>query len=570
MCRRSFPLVRILLLTAVLAGCLSSLMPGGFALGVPVHAANAQGTTTTDAANLSAATAAAEQYVIAMVRDHRVEVSRLDFACQFLMTSASEKGLNAFPKASDSIYDQCWATIERANAEPVDQHDRGMHTLWPGKDTLVFYPQDLGRYAASSFVSKRLGRSSHGGGVTIKHEGTTPIPGASFRLRPSAGMVGAPAALVRMRVLYKDPLMSPASYAAGTYQWANPVKRPRAALKAVTLQWVVLSNLKQLGFPGDHAVVNLPVVPATATQPAVPFLTERSRYVSDSAEWWKATDQPKLLVAAVSRAAQLPKLNDRVAMLNRILIIDPAQPDALTALSRDLYQAILNNGTAAHHVKIQDKALAERFNEFYWDTYAQTDRMDISLGMEMGGYAQPTTADYLFRMIPEMEKLAEIRPDDLENRFRLGVAYRWNLDQLTAIETHEALVRALPKDRAALRARALTELAWSRITKAAYNRTFDDPGVRLAYEEAEEALNLSENAIDKFAAAYTMAYSLIFTPDRDNHAILELLTEARRWYLKIPGASEHSWQVLLRNETLRPVIKADPKLQPLLAAGDRG
>ncbi len=67
-----------------------------------------------------------------------------------------------------------------------------------------------------------------------------------------------------------------------------------------------------------------------------------------------------------------------------------------------------------------------------------------------------------------------------------------------------------------------------------------------------------------------MAYSLCFTPERDNRKILELLTAAKRWYMQVPGASEESWRVLLANDTLKPVIDADPALQQLVAAGDRG
>jgi len=188
----------------------------------------------------------------------------------------------------------------------------------------------------------------------------------------------------------------------------------------------------------------------------------------------------------------------------------------------------------------------------------------------MGGLSKPTPADYLYRMIPAMERLAEVRPEDLENRFRLGNAYRWNNDQLAAITTHEALLKQIPPERATLRARALIELAWSKIAKVAWNRIFDDPVIVEAYKEAEEAFKLSDRPVDKFAAAYTMAYSLVFTPNRDNRAMLEHLTEARRWYLQVGGASQDSWRYLLANDTLKGVVEADPAFHSLLAAGDQG
>jgi hypothetical protein len=63
-----------------------------------------------------------------------------------------------------------------------------------------------------------------------------------------------------------------------------------------------------------------------------------------------------------------------------------------------------------------------------------------------------------------------------------------------------------------------------------------------------------------------MAYSLAFTPKRDNHAMLELLTDAQRWYLELAGASMDSWRFLLANDNLKGVIEADPVFKPLLAA----
>lgn len=379
-------------------------------------------------------------------------------------------------------------------------------------------------------------------------------------------MVSVPATLVRLRVTYNDALTSPVAYAPGSYKWTNTVKRPRRALKAVTVGWVVLSGLKQHGFPADVAVLNLPVVPATATTPAAPFSTTYGGAVPPSADWWGPADAPGVLLAAVARAAAFPDLRERVALLNRVLLVDPDQPEALTSLSRDLYDSLLKAGAGSHRIVIGDPSLAARFNELYWDTYAQTTRLDISLNMEIGGFASPTPADYLYRMVPAMERLARLRPEDLENRLRLGVAYRWLNDQQAAINTHEDLLKSLPPGRASVRARVLTELAWSKIAKVAWNRIFDDPVIKEAYKAAEEAFALSERPQDKFAAAYTMGYSLAFMPSRDNRLMLDHLTEARKWYQQINGTSVDSWRYLLANDTLKGVLDSDPAFKPLLAA----
>ncbi|MER3422782.1 MAG: hypothetical protein C4293_05685 [Nitrospiraceae bacterium] len=442
-----------------------------------------------------------------------------------------------------------------------------MDAIWPGKDALVFFSEDLTHYAPSFFVMDRLGTSPPGSGLKVEVLESAPLPAASFRLPEEGPTMAAPATRVNLRITYKDPITSPITYAPGAYKWTNTVKRPKQALKAVTVSWVVLTGLKKSGFPGDAAVVNLPAVRSDEPGGPIPFITETGGYVAKSATWWGPENAPGLLIASVGRASQFPELRDRIAMLNRVIMIDPYQPDALTLLSRDLFETLLKAGAGLHEVSLGDPALAARFNQLYWDTYAQTTRTEISLGMEMGGFSKPTPADYLYRMIPAMEKLAKIRPEDLENRLRLGIAYRWNNDQLAAIATHEALVKDLPPQRTDYRARALIELAWSRIAKVAWNRTFDDPGVEIAYREAEEAYNLTERPRDKFAAAYTMAYSLMFSPNRDNQAILERLTQARDWYLKLPGSSPISWQYLLGNDTMKGVLQADPAFKPLFAGG---
>ena len=98
-------------------------------------------------------------------------------------------------------------------------------------------------------------------------------------------------------------------------------------------------------------------------------------------------------------------------MLNRVLIIDPNQSDALMVLSRHLYAIVLREAIPFHKLTVRDPALALVVNEHFWNIYAQSTRMDLSLGMEMGGFDKPTTADYLYRMLSAMRTLAAVRPD---------------------------------------------------------------------------------------------------------------------------------------------------------------
>jgi hypothetical protein len=384
--------------------------------------------------------------------------------------------------------------------------------------------------------------------------------------------VAVPTTLVKLSVSYHDPLTAPLTYAAGSVKWTSTIKRTRRALKEITTQWVVLSGLKKYGFAGDRAVVNLPVtsgeISGSGVQEKIPFVTETSRALPDSLVWWGPTDVPGLLTAGAARAATFPELRDRVAMLNRVLIIDPNQAEALMVLSRHLYAIVLREAIPFHKLTVKDQALALVVNEHFWNIYSQSVRMDLSLGMEMGGFDKPTTADYLYRMLSAMRTLAVVRPEQLDNQFRLGVAYRWNNDQEASIETHRSLVKAIPAQQRAGRAEALLQLAWSRINKVAWNRILDDSDIRVAYQDADEALTLADLPLDKFMAEYTKAYSLLFTPDRDNQAVLERLTEAKRWFAEIPGQTPDIWQFFIGAESLKAVLDADPIFQPILAAAE--
>ena len=521
---------------------------------------------------VTSAETTALRYAEAIGSGNKVGVGQLDFACQYPLVTAAPHGIKTYPGDSDPVYDSCWQRLREAHASTLTRSDIGMEILWPSNGELVFFSEDVNRYPASAFVSDSLGLTPPGTGFHIHIVGSTPLPSASFRLRPNGPVVAVPTTLVKLSIRYQDPLTAPLTYAAGSVKWTSTIKRTRRALKEITVQWVVLSGLKKHGFAGDTAVVNLPVTSSAISggvvQEKIPFVTETSHALPDSLVWWGPTDAPGLLTSAAARAATFPELRDRVAMLNRVLIIDPNQVDALMVLSRHLYAVVLNEAIPFHKLTVKDPALALVVNEHFWNIYAQSTRMNLSLGMEMGGFDKPTTADHLYRMLSAMRALAVVRPEQLDNRFRLGVGYRWNNDQNAAIETHQSLVKAIPPERRAGRAEALLQLAWSRISKVAWNRIMDDADIRVAYQDADEALALADLPLDKFMAEYTKAYSLLFTPDRDNQAILERLTEAKRWFAEIPGQTPDIWQFFIGADSLKAVLDADPIFQPLLAQAE--
>lgn len=543
----------------------------GMLVGHPASAAPPKKTPAHSGSNQAEETA--RRYAEAVARGGRMTVGQLDFACQYRLVTGSPASLRTYPAANDPSYDICWQELTAGHSPSLQRTDTAMDVLWPSAGPLVFYGDELSRTPASAFVMDAIGMSPPGSGLYLTVTNARRIPDGSFRLKPEGTVIGIPTWLVDITVHYQDPLTSPVTYAPGTVKWTSTIKRARRAVKSITTQWVVFTGLRKHGFPGDSAVFHQPVEPgpeaAGMAVERIPFTTETSRALPDSVVWWGPNDQPGTLTAATARAAMFPELRDRVALLNRVLIIDPEHVDALMVLTRNLYAVLLREAVNRHHLVVKDQALSLTVNEFYWNIYAGAARLDLSNTMEMGGLAQPSPADFLYRMLPALETLARTHPEQLDSRFRLGMAYRWNNDQLPMIETFEALVKDIPDGRNTPKAEALLQLAWSRINKVAWNRILHDPDSLRAYADAEAASALAELPLDKFLAAYTMAYSMIFMPDYGDKArMLRHLTEARRWFDEVPGKDDAVWRYFLHSELLKAVLDADPTFQPILAAAD--
>ena len=520
-----------------------------------------------------AAVETALRYAEAIAHGDKVAAGQLDFACQYeqVIGHAAEPTQSA---PADPSYDACWQALTAGHASFVERSDIGMNVLWPSAGPLVFYGDALSRAPASAFVMDALGVAPPGTGLHLSITNNRSIPNGSFRLTPNGKVIGVPTTLVEVTVHYQDPLTSPVAYGPGTVQWTSTVKRERRAVKSIATQWVVFTGLGPHGFPRDTAVFHLPVKTAPEAPgmvaDTIPFATESSRALPDSLVWWGPDDQPGVLTAAAARAASFPELRDRVALLNRILIIDPNHVDALRVLTRNLYAVLLREAAQNHKLIVKDPTLSLTVNEFYWTNAAASDRLDLSMGMEMGGLSQPTPADLLYRLLPALQTLARTHPEQLDNRFRLGMAYRWNNDQGPMIETFEALVKDVPADRKTPKAEALLQLAWSRINKVAWNRILHDPDSVRAYEDALASAALAELPIDKFLAQYTMAYSMIFMPDYgEKSQMLQHLTEAKRWFDEIPGKDDAVWRYFLASEGLKAVLDADPMFQPILATAEK-
>ncbi|MDH3503379.1 MAG: hypothetical protein OEZ41_11720 [Nitrospirota bacterium] len=513
------------------------------------------------------------EYADAVGKGDRVAAGQLDFVCLHQMAQQQLFSNGNFPDSSNPIYEWCDHRRQEAHQRAIQQKDRALDNVWPGPGKLVDF-SDFQRFFIAETLNQQLAPSFFVMPAIAAQEPTTPfiieavesgtLPHASFPSPDESGVLAAPTAFLTTKVSYPNALTAPIANAPGAEDWAVPYKKAQRVVKSVNVKWVVLSDLKRLGFPTDRAVLDLILDGPRGT--TIPFVVDPGGYVPRSTEWFSLPESLETIQAGIQQAQAAPTRLEAVMRLNRVLMIGPAHKPTLEVFADQLYKGFLDFGGYLHGVQLGDERLAQRFNELYWTVKSQTDRFDMSLGMEIGGKPEPMPADYLYRMIPVMEALASLEPGDFNNRIRLSSTYRWTNDQMAALSSPQELLTEVPTEQEEIRAQVLLELAWARIGKVAWNRHFDDPDIHKGYEAAQKAFDLTKDPLNKFTAAYAMAYSLAFHVPRDNHAMLDLLQQARDWFEKIPGSSPQSWAYMLNNDTLKGLVETDPSFKSLLAA----
>jgi hypothetical protein len=516
------------------------------------------------------------EYADAMGKGDRVAAGQRDFVCLYTMAQQQLFSNGNFPDSLSPVYELCDQRRREAHQRVINQEDRALDNVWPGPGKLVDF-SDFQRFFIAETQNQQLAPSFFVMHAIAVHESTAPfiidavesgtLPHASFPSSDETTVLAAPTAFLTTRVSYPNPLTAPVANAPGAEDWAVPYKKAQRVVKSVQVKWVVLSDLKRLGFPTDRAVLDLILDGPRGT--IIPFVVDPGGYVPRSTEWFSLEDSQEAIQTGIQQAQAASTRLEAVMRLNRILMIGPTHIPTLEVFSDQLYKGFLSFGSRLHGVQLGDERLAQRFNELYWTVQSQTDRFDMSLGMEIGGKAEPTPADYLYRMIPVMEALASLEPGDFNNRIRLSSTYRWTNDQMAALSSPQVLLAEVPTEQSELRTQVLLELAWARIGKVAWNRHYDDPDIRKGYETAKKAFDLTRDPLNKFTAAYAMAYSLAFHVPRDNQAMLDLLKQARDWFEQIPGSSPQSWAYMLNNDTLKGLVDTDPAFKSLLAAHAR-
>ena len=525
------------------------------------------------AANQDALLTTINEFAQAVGKNDRVASGQRDFVCLLKMAQQQLLVDGNFPDALSPVYEWCAQRRTAAHSRLLNQHDGGLDNISPGPGKLVdfgdfqrFYIAETSskQLAPSFFVMHDIARHEPDHPFTIEAVESGTLPHASFPSPDESTVHAAPTNFVITTISYPNPLTAPISNGPGSADWVVPYKKFQRVIQSVKVKWVVLSDLKRLGFPVDQAILDLPLEGPHGT--TIPFVVDAGGFVQHSTKWFGPDDQIPAALAGVKQAQAAANPLDTLMQLNRVLMIAPNNQQVLSVFANQLYQGLLSYGGRLNGIPIENARLAKRFNELYWTVKSQTDRFDLGLGMVTGGKAEPTPADYLYRMIPVMEALASVEPGDFSNRLHLTSTYRWVNDQMAALSAPQELLTQVPTEQEEIRTKVLLELAWARIGKVAWNRHFDDPDIRKGYDTAKLAFELTKDPLNKFEASYAMAYSLAFHVPRDNQAMFDLLQQAKEWYEKVPGSSPQSWAYMLENDTLKGLVETDPAFKSLLTA----
>jgi hypothetical protein len=513
------------------------------------------------------------EFADAVAKGDRVTAGQRDFVCLQKMAQQHLLEGGAFPDALSPVYEWCEQRRHDAYQQVINQKDRALDNVWPGPGKVVDFA-DFQSFFISETQSRQLAPSFFVMPGIAEYEPDTPfiidalesgpLPHASFPSADASTVLAAPTLSLTTRISYPNPLTAPISNGPGAKDWAVPYKKVQRVIKSVKVKWVVLHDLRSLGFPTDFAILDIPLNGPHGT--TVPFVVDAGGFIPKSTEWFGEEDRPDIIPTGIQQAQAASTPLEGIMKLNRVLMIAPTNKQALEVFADQLYQGLMNYGTRLHTVNVGDKRLAQRFNELYWTIQSQTDRFDLALGMEIGGKSEPMPADYLYRMIPVMEALASLEPGNFHNRLRLSAAYRWTNDQMAALSSPQELLAEIPSEQGEIRVEALLELAWARIGKVAWNRHLDDPDIQKGFESAKRAYEKTQDPINKFTAAYAMAHSLAFHVPRDNQAMFEWLKQARDWFEQIPGSTSEAWAFMLENDTMKGLVETDNTFKALLAA----
>ena len=165
-------------------------------------------------------------------------------------------------------------------------------------------------------------------------------------------VLAAPTAFLTTKVTYPNALTAPVANAPGAEDWAVPYKKAQRVVKSVKVKWIVLSDLKRLGFPADRAVLDLILDGPRGT--TIPFVVDPGGFIPRSTEWFSLQNGQEAIQTGIQQAQAAPTRLEAVMRLNRVLMIAPTHKETLEVFSDQLYKGFLNFGSRLHGVQVGD------------------------------------------------------------------------------------------------------------------------------------------------------------------------------------------------------------------------
>lgn len=349
---------------------------------------------------------------------------------------------------------------------------------------------------------------------------------------------------VDVRIRYPDPLTAPLALRPEEIWWVSGTQRRFGPVHEVQARFIVVSGLKQFGYPVDRAVMNealpgAPLIPTThyglrpdagrRFETVSSDMLVKGELLPGSARWWERDEADALFRQALDRAAHLPAA-DRAALLTRLLLLDPADADVHAMRGDDSYLAFLRQGVAKGGLAARDETALWRQAELYWTVQAQTWRQELTAVSE--GY-EPA-ADALYRAIASYEALAQQRRATPEQRRRLGALNRWNNDPKAALAIHEPLLAESAPD-TPFYGLVLADIAWDRIQWVSWERRYDHPWLEQAAGEAQKAAALLSQPEERLIATYVLVATESLRVPRNTDALARQLALVKQDVDRIPG-----------------------------------
>ncbi len=377
--------------------------------------------------------------------------------------------------------------------------------------------------------------------------------------------------MVEVRVMYPNPLTAPLALKPGEVWWANGQIRRYGPVRQVDVRFVVVSGLRKRGFARDSAVVNealadAPQIPGARygldpenigrafERPGVQSVEPpvKGGLVLGSAQWWTKSEAEEHYRAGIERAKHLPSQPDRLALLRRLLLIDSADVEANRLLGNELFEVYVSEGLKKSGINANDQNVRRRLAELYWNIQAPTWRQELT-AVATG---EEPAAEALYGGIAALEIVVNTGTADPEIRRRLGALYRWNGEAEKALALHEGLLQQAHETDRTGRGALLAEMAWDRIQWLAWNRRYDHPWQQAARREAEQALELVEDPVDKMAAAQALLMLEALSFDRTPSTMEARVGLVKHWHDRVPRPVKMVgvWAYLVGNDLVKGLV----------------